>query len=354
MAMAKDPRALFRRKAPAIMRRLMDEFGLDAEGAAAVLGNLGHESGGFRFLQEKKPLVPGSRGGWGWAQWTGPRRRAFEAWIEARGLDPASDAANYGFLAYELRGPEARAIPAVRRARGLAGKVKAFEASFERAGVKHYPSRERWASVALAAFEAAEDRGKNDSPAGSSGPPDGHRPPHGQQSDEIREVQRLLDGFGYHEVGEIDGKWGGRTAGAIAAFRNDRGLPGEPRIDDALVAEMEKAHREGWRRPIAETRREKTADDIAPRVETVRETAWSRLWAKLLAIPGAIVAFFSAMIDNLDAAREKVQPVLDVLGTVPPWLWALLVTGAGVMIWRSQRKAERATVELYREGRLVS
>jgi hypothetical protein len=47
--------------------------------------------------------VPGSRGGFGWAQWTGARRQEFEAWCRDNGLDPASDAANYGYLVHELK-----------------------------------------------------------------------------------------------------------------------------------------------------------------------------------------------------------------------------------------------------------
>ena len=53
---------LFREKAPAIIRDLMRDFDLTVEDAAAMVGDLGHESGGFRFLWEK-PLVPGSWGG---------------------------------------------------------------------------------------------------------------------------------------------------------------------------------------------------------------------------------------------------------------------------------------------------
>ena len=70
--------ALFRDKAPGVMRALIADFDLAVGDAAAVLGNLGHECGGFRLMQEQKPTVPGSRGGYGWAQWTGPRRRKFE------------------------------------------------------------------------------------------------------------------------------------------------------------------------------------------------------------------------------------------------------------------------------------
>lgn len=149
--------SLYREKAPGIMALLMADFGLDAEGAAAILGNLGHESGGFKFLQEKQPLVPGSEGGYGWAQWTGPRRRAYEAYVERNGLDPASDKANYGWLWVELKGDEAKAVPAVKAAGTLYEKVVAFELAFERAGVKAYDSRLSWANKALAAFHAAGD-----------------------------------------------------------------------------------------------------------------------------------------------------------------------------------------------------
>jgi hypothetical protein len=147
-----SPTAIFAAKAPGIMRSLMADFTLDVESAAAVLGNLGHESGGFRFLQEKKPLVPGSAGGYGWAQWTGPRRRSYEAYCKRTGLDPAGDKANYGFLFVELSGSEKSAIVAVKAAKGLRAKVIAFESHFERAGVKHYDSRLVWAQRALDAY----------------------------------------------------------------------------------------------------------------------------------------------------------------------------------------------------------
>lgn len=125
---------------------------LGAADIAAIGGNGAHESAGFRILQEIKPTVAGSRGGWGYFQWTGPRRRAFEAWTVKRGLDPSGAAANIGFLVFELQTSEKAALPALRRAKGLEAKVKAFEMAYERAGVKHYPSRLEWARKFLAAM----------------------------------------------------------------------------------------------------------------------------------------------------------------------------------------------------------
>lgn len=147
---------VFTSKAPKIMADLRRDFApLSAYDAAAVVGNLGHESGGFTLYQEVKPLVAGSRGGAGWAQWTGPRRKAFEAWAAKKGLNPRSDEANYGYLCVELRGSEKAAIPAVRRAESLEAKVTAFELNFERAGIKHYASRIKYAKQALAAYQRA-------------------------------------------------------------------------------------------------------------------------------------------------------------------------------------------------------
>jgi len=85
-----------------LMVDLQKDFGLTSEQAAGFVGNLHHESGGFTQLQELNPLVPGSRGGGGYAQWTGPRREAFETWATEAGLPLDSYEANYGFLKYEL------------------------------------------------------------------------------------------------------------------------------------------------------------------------------------------------------------------------------------------------------------
>jgi hypothetical protein len=151
--------ALFREKAPGIMFLLMRDFPLSLWDAAAVLGNLGHECRGFTAMQEIAPTVKGSKGGYGWPMWTGPRRREFEAYCRRNGLDPAGDKANYGFLFLELTGSEKKAIGAVRAAATLEDKVEAFERAYERAGVKHYASRNAYAAIALEAWHAAPARG---------------------------------------------------------------------------------------------------------------------------------------------------------------------------------------------------
>jgi hypothetical protein len=147
--------ATFRAKAPAIVAQLRSDFPFSADDGCAVAGNGGHESLGFTKLQEIKPTVAGSRGGWGWFQWTGSRRRAFEAYCKRHDLDPASDKANYAWLFLELKGSERKAVPATIAAAGRDAKVIAFEKSFLRAGVKHYPSRQQWAALAADAYAKA-------------------------------------------------------------------------------------------------------------------------------------------------------------------------------------------------------
>lgn len=144
----------FDAKAPGIMKRLMDDFGLSKDEAAIVLGNLGTESDGFRAFEEY-----GGGPGRGWAQWTQrDRKRRFFEYAQRNGLDPKSDEANYGFLRWELENTHARAIDRLKRGRTYGDKMYAFEAEFEGAGVKNYDSRFRYARRAREAFDRAQSR----------------------------------------------------------------------------------------------------------------------------------------------------------------------------------------------------
>ncbi len=125
-----------------LMADLMRDFGLTPAQAAGVVGNLDHESGGFKSLQEIDPMVEGARGGFGYAQWTGPRRRAFESWAAENGLDPTSYEANYGFLKHELTAtPEGAVIDKLRGANSPDEAATVFSETFLRPGIPHMGSR---------------------------------------------------------------------------------------------------------------------------------------------------------------------------------------------------------------------
>lgn len=195
----------FRRLAPTMIGDLMREFGLADWRAAAIVGNAGHESGGFTMMQERQPTVQGSRGGFGWFQWTGPRRRAFEAWCVAKQLAPSSYEANVGFLIHELRGEEKAALAALRKAKTFEAAVIAFERAYERAGKKHDASRLAWARIALAEFRA---KGANAKPLETSRTAGGAIVAGGGGAaiavEGLREVQKTL--------GEADAAW---SAGGV-------------------------------------------------------------------------------------------------------------------------------------------
>ena len=127
---------------PRLRSDLMRDFGLSRNRADGIIGQLAHESGGFRSFQEVSPIIPGSRGGWGIAQWTGPRRLEFESQY---GVGNSTYEANYGFLAQELRGSESRSLQRVLAGPDdpyAAGRI--FTDTNLRPGIPGYASRDNW------------------------------------------------------------------------------------------------------------------------------------------------------------------------------------------------------------------
>lgn len=182
-----NPVQVFVAKAPTWMALFMQDFDCDDESAAAVFGNFGHETLGFTKMQEIKPLVPGSKGGYGWPMWTGPRRTAYFNYCNRNGYKPNEDLPNYKYVYVELKFTwEKKAIPALKAAKGLYNKVVAFEREYERAHPDHkgYPSRMKWAQIALDAFRAQE---KPEPPAGLGEEPSEH-----DLDTTIKQVRTLL------------------------------------------------------------------------------------------------------------------------------------------------------------------
>ena len=136
---------------------LMQDFGLTKVQAAAMAGNLAQETGEFKFLQEKKPTVKGSRGGYGFAQWTGPRRKAYEKWAEENGLDINTYEANYGYLKEELENRQKGTIESmgIKTIKNLKTMDDIEEATqyiseyFLRPGIPHMPKRKEYAKEIL-------------------------------------------------------------------------------------------------------------------------------------------------------------------------------------------------------------
>jgi hypothetical protein len=87
----------------------LTERGLPEHVADGFVMNAADESGFRTDINEINPLVPGSRGGFGLMQWTGPRRVALEGEAARRGVDPSDLQLQLDTIVAELQGPEARA-----------------------------------------------------------------------------------------------------------------------------------------------------------------------------------------------------------------------------------------------------
>lgn len=146
-----SPTSKFKAKAPIIMSQLISDFQLSDIQAAGILGNIGVECTGFTQMQEINP-VGGGLGGYGWAQWTGPRRRQFMAWCQANNLDKDSDEGNYGFLKEELSTNYKRVIVDLKKTKIIEDATTVFLKEYEGAGVPATARRISWANIALTAF----------------------------------------------------------------------------------------------------------------------------------------------------------------------------------------------------------
>lgn len=125
-----------------LMSDLQKELGLTKEQAAGFVGNLAHETGDFKFMQEIDPVVKGSRGGYGFAQWTGPRRKAFEAWAKENDMNISGYDANLGFLLHEINNTsEGRFMDALRGASTVEDSARIVSNKYLRPGKPHLNSR---------------------------------------------------------------------------------------------------------------------------------------------------------------------------------------------------------------------
>lgn len=146
---------LFETKARTYVPRLMKDLDITRTQACGIFGNLGTETGGFLHLQELKPVVAGSKGGYGWMQWTGPRRRAYEAYCASKNILPAADESNYQYLVHETLTAEKHSLVQLRKTTSLDAATYTFMKLNLRPGVEHISSRKKYAEIADKATIAA-------------------------------------------------------------------------------------------------------------------------------------------------------------------------------------------------------
>ena len=80
---------------------IQEALGLTSAQASGFAANISYESGNFKTMQEDSPKK--GRGGYGYAQWTGSRRKNFESWAKKNNLNINSYEANLGFVIHEIQ-----------------------------------------------------------------------------------------------------------------------------------------------------------------------------------------------------------------------------------------------------------
>ncbi|AUQ64435.1 phage tail tip lysozyme [Phaeobacter inhibens] len=120
--------------------------GLTARGlpdhiARGFIANFQVESGLNPGINEIAPIVPGSRGGWGLPQWTGPRRKQFEAYAGERGAKADDLDAQLDFLMHELATTEKSAAKSIFAAQTPEQATRAISEKFLRPGIPHLDRR---------------------------------------------------------------------------------------------------------------------------------------------------------------------------------------------------------------------
>lgn len=115
--------------------------GLPDHVADAFVMNMKDESNLNPGINEISPLVPGSRGGFGLYQLTGPRRVAYEAFARDRGVPLDDVDAQLDFLVTELEGPESRAARNILSSGDTGTAAAAIVRDFLRPAPEHLRKR---------------------------------------------------------------------------------------------------------------------------------------------------------------------------------------------------------------------
>jgi hypothetical protein len=127
-----------------LVEEIMQQYDLSREAAAGIVGSFDYETGAFKYMQEIEPLVKGSRGGTGYAMWTGPRRREFERFAQEQGLDIGSREGNMAFFRYEMENTrEGRVLEKLRNVTSAEEAARIFTNEFLRPSKKHANMDER-------------------------------------------------------------------------------------------------------------------------------------------------------------------------------------------------------------------
>ena len=228
--------------------------------AQGFVMNMMDESGLNPGINEAAPIVPGSRGGFGLYQLTGPRRTAYEQFAAQRGVNPADAEAQLDFLDYELKGPESRAAKSILSTQNPQQAAVAIARDFLRPATEHLQNRVARYSGADVAADTMAVLGKG---GGTVNPDQIAQGAMAQSAGQEPEQPRGLLG---NLFGNPD------TMAALAMAFNSMRLTPDPNLAQVLSAQMKERRTErkdkAQRNSTAEWLRSMKMEDLARAVET--------------------------------------------------------------------------------------
>ncbi|MDB5733241.1 MAG: hypothetical protein JWQ03_3136 [Variovorax sp.] len=189
------------------------------------------------------------------------------------------------------------------------------------------------------------------------------QPPTAEVDETLKGYQAALISFGYFEVGNADGRIGGKTLGAIKAFFTDRGVDAKSEYPSPVLAnEIAKARSyrdaagRSWKRPIAPSRAYATEDQVAEKVASVAPTQRASLWQTVTGYFSAGGAVVGGAVKLLPDANDQASPYVAVLQQWIPSVPSLLILGVVAAIAIATaiqlRKANAATQADYQKGKI--
>lgn len=164
------------------------------------------------------------------------------------------------------------------------------------------------------------------------------------QRPEIKIIQQQLKDLGYHEVGNVDGKFGARTRAAVLAFRADNSLPLNPDVDTVLADELQLAKPRAVSIERASGR---------PESSRIIKAANGQIATGIVGMAGVVASVLTPAIETVERAKDMTERTVGILNLsewlmpVMPWAGAAIFLIVILLAW----KAKSARIEDYRTGR---
>lgn len=179
----------------------------------------------------------------------------------------------------------------------------------------------------------------------------------------LRGFQADLIALGYFEIGEEDGRIGGKTLGAIRAFYQDRGITERAVYPSGVLADHIRdamddrdANGKPWHRPIAPTRAFATEKELAPKVASIAPAQSASMWQKITAWFSGGATLVGGAVKVMPDANDQVSPYWYMLQqffpSIPQLIFFAIVAAVAIYTVRKINQSNKATVDDYQRGKI--